>query len=283
MLTKQPKGATEKRKKSSGLLSLFWMFVGAILAVMVGVFAYLSPFFDFAKQSTPTTAIDYQVKPKVNMDTNSTDYEFYDVLPNQQMITIPDASVIEEHNNNQSDGSEMSFKPDVVVEQQRRLEEAAKKQLQEQQDAINQNANNEANQDGGYGISEQTILNPEDNNSAETTNLPHIDGNSMDNDNNQSDIINDGKSSASIQRNQPATTYILQINSFGNADEADRRRAQVLMAGVDAKVVKNVTGNGQEIFQVISVTMSNRNAVALAQQRLQNNGIDSIIVEQRRK
>ena len=123
MLTKQPKGATEKRKKSSGLLSLFWMFVGAILAVMVGVFAYLSPFFDFAKQNT-TTATDYQVQPKVNMDANSTDYEFYDVLPNQQMITIPDASVIEEHNNNQRDGSEMSFKPDVVVEQQRRLEEA---------------------------------------------------------------------------------------------------------------------------------------------------------------
>ncbi|WP_346773221.1 SPOR domain-containing protein [Psychrobacter sp. TB47] len=72
------------------------------------------------------------------------------------------------------------------------------------------------------------------------------------------------------------------MNSFGDADEADRRRAQVLMAGVDARVVKNTTGNGLPIYQVISRPMNNRQAVASAQQRLQNNGIDSIIVEQRR-
>ena len=66
------------------------------------------------------------------------------------------------------------------------------------------------------------------------------------------------------------------------ADEADRRRAQVLMAGVDARVVKNTTGNGLPIYQVISRPMNNRQAVTTAQQRLQNNGIDSSIVEQRR-
>jgi cell division protein FtsN len=54
------------------------------------------------------------------------------------------------------------------------------------------------------------------------------------------------------------------------------------MAGVDARVVKNTTGNGLPIYQVISRPMNNRQAVATAQQRLQNNGIDSIIVEQRR-
>ena len=64
--------------------------------------------------------------------------------------------------------------------------------------------------------------------------------------------------------------------------EADRRRAQVLMAGVDAKVVKNTTGNGLPIYQVISRSMTTRQEVTSAQQRLQNNGIDSIIVEQRR-
>ena len=74
----------------------------------------------------------------------------------------------------------------------------------------------------------------------------------------------------------------MQINSYTNADEADRRRAQVLMAGVDAKVVKNETANGQTIYQVISTKMTSRQSVANAQQRLQNNGIDSLIVEQRR-
>ena len=87
---------------------------------------------------------------------------------------------------------------------------------------------------------------------------------------------------ASIQAAKPAATYILQINSFSDADEADRRRAQVLMAGVDARVVKNTTGNGLPIYQVISRPLNNRQAVTTAQQRLQNNGIDSIIVEQRR-
>ncbi|MGM8889199.1 SPOR domain-containing protein, partial [Psychrobacter sp. 1U2] len=93
---------------------------------------------------------------------------------------------------------------------------------------------------------------------------------------------NANSGTASIQPAKPATTYILQINSFGDADEADRRRAQVLMAGVDARVVKNTTGNGLPIYQVISRPMNTRQAVTTAQQRLQNNGIDSIIVEQRR-
>ncbi|MFP3366797.1 SPOR domain-containing protein, partial [Pseudoalteromonas sp. SIMBA_148] len=53
-----------------------------------------------------------------------------------------------------------------------------------------------------------------------------------------------GAGTASIQAAKPAATYILQINSFSDADEADRRRAQVLMAGVDARVIKNTTGNG---------------------------------------
>lgn len=282
MLTKQPKGATENRKKSSGWLSLLWMFVGAILAVMVGVFAYLSPFFNFGQQQTPATTAEYQVQPKIDPNADQTDYEFYDVLPNQEMITIPDASVIESENDSDGETPDTSFKPDVVVEQQRRLEEAAKRQLQEQQAQSQTNPAIDESQDGGYGISEQTILNPEDNSSSDDTSPTHADGNNTDN-NNQIDTTNNGKSNVNIQRSQPSTTYILQINSFGNADEADRRRAQVLMAGVDARVVKNVTGNGQEIYQVISVATSNRNAVALAQQRLQNNGIDSIIVEQRRK
>lgn len=272
MLTKQPKGATENRKKSSGWLNLFWMFIGAILAVMVGVFAYLSPLFNFAKQNTANTNADYQIQPKVNTK-DDTNYEFYDVLPNQNIITIPETPVIETSNPNLSETSSSTFKPDVVVEQQKRLEEAAKRQLQEQ--AAEQDS--QPNQNDDYGISEEIILNPEDPSYNEPTDE-------------ESDIFasntantNNKKPSINIQHSQPATTYILQINSFGSADEADQRRAQVLMAGVDAKVVKSVTGNGHEIYQVISVATPNRNAIVLQQQRLQKNGIDSIIVEQRRR
>ena len=47
MLAKKPKGATEKRKSSS-VSGLLWMFVGAILTLMIGLFLYLSPLFYFS-------------------------------------------------------------------------------------------------------------------------------------------------------------------------------------------------------------------------------------------
>ena len=47
MLAKKPKGATEKRKSSS-VSGLLWMFVGAVLTLMIGVFIYLSPLFNFS-------------------------------------------------------------------------------------------------------------------------------------------------------------------------------------------------------------------------------------------
>ncbi len=49
-----------------------------------------------------------------------------------------------------------------------------------------------------------------------------------------------------------------RLTALVDADEADRRRAQVLMAGVDARVVKNTTGNGLPLYQVISRPMNKR-------------------------
>ena len=277
MLAKKPKGATEKRKTSS-VSGLLWMFVGAVLTLMIGVFLYLSPLFNFSPAgSGEGTDADRQVQQRVNTDTDNGDYEFYDILPNQEMATIPDEDFGEGSSSSQS-GQITDFEPDVVVNQPENTAPS----------------NNDA---GNFGISESTTIEPSRSNNA----------NNAENSSNDDDIViveedatydgtpaanNTGAaanrantanaSNASIQPAKPAATYILQINSFGDADEADRRRAQVLMAGVDAKVVKNTTSNGLPIYQVISRPMNNRQAVATAQQRLQNNGIDSIIVEQRR-
>lgn len=277
MLAKKPKGATEKRKTSS-VSGLLWMFVGAVLTLMIGVFLYLSPLFNFSPAgSGEGTDADRQVQQRVDTDSDNGDYEFYDILPNQEMATIPDED-FGEGNNSQS-GQITDFEPDVVVNQP-------------------ENTTPSNNDAGNFGISESTTIESSRSNNA----------NNAANSSNDDDIViveedatydgtppaasNTGAaanrantanaSNASIQPAKPAATYILQINSFGDADEADRRRAQVLMAGVDAKVVKNTTGNGLPIYQVISRPMNNRQAVATAQQRLQNNGIDSIIVEQRR-
>ena len=276
MLAKKPKGATEKRKTSS-VSGLLWMFVGAVLTLMIGVFLYLSPLFNFSPAgSGESTDADRQVQQRVNTDTDNGDYEFYDILPNQEMATIPDED-FGEGSSSQS-GQITDFEPDVVVNQPENTAPS----------------NNDA---GNFGISESTTIEPSRsnnaNNAANSSNDDDIviveedatyDGTPAANNTgaaaNRANTAN--ASNASIQPAKPAATYILQINSFGDADEADRRRAQVLMAGVDARVVKNTTGNGLPIYQVISRPMNNRQAVATAQQRLQNNGIDSIIVEQRR-
>lgn len=277
MLAKKPKGATEKRKTSS-VSGLLWMFVGAVLTLMIGVFLYLSPLFNFRPAgSGESTDADRQVQQRVNTDTDNGDYEFYDILPNQEMATIPDEDFGEGSSSSQS-GQITDFEPDVVVNQPENTAPS----------------NNDA---GNFGISESTTIEPSRsnnaNNAANSSNDDDIviveedatyDGTPAANNTgaaaNRANTAN--ASNASIQPAKPAATYILQINSFGDADEADRRRAQVLMAGVDARVVKNTTSNGLPIYQVISRPMNNRQAVATAQQRLQNNGIDSIIVEQRR-
>ena len=279
MLAKKPKGATEKRKTSS-VSGLLWMFVGAVLTLMIGVFLYLSPLFNFSPAgSGEGTDADRQVQQRVNTDTDTDngDYEFYDFLPNQEMATIPDEDFGEGSSSSQS-GQITDFEPDVVVNQPENTAPS----------------NNDA---GNFGISESTTIEPSRsnnaNNAANSSNDDDIviveedatyDGTPAANNTgaaaNRANTAN--ASNASIPPAKPAATYILQINSFGDADEADRRRAQVLMAGVDARVVKNTTSNGLPIYQVISRPMNNRQAVATAQQRLQNNGIDSIIVEQRR-
>ncbi|WP_201592416.1 SPOR domain-containing protein [Psychrobacter pulmonis] len=277
MLAKKPKGATEKRKTSS-VSGLLWMFVGAVLTLMIGVFLYLSPLFNFSPAgSEDGTDPDRQVQQRVDTDTDNGDYEFYDILPNQEMATIPDEDFGEGSSSSQS-GQITDFEPDVVVNQPENTAPS----------------NNDA---GNFGISESTTIEPSRsnnaNNAANSSNDDDIviveedatyDGTPAANNTgaaaNRANTAN--ASNASIQPAKPAATYILQINSFGDADEADRRRAQVLMAGVDARVVKNTTSNGLPIYQVISRPMNNRQAVATAQQRLQNNGIDSIIVEQRR-
>ncbi|MDN5566169.1 MAG: SPOR domain-containing protein [Psychrobacter sp.] len=265
MLAKKPKGATQKRKPSS-VSGLLWMFVGAILTLMIGVFLYLSPLFDFSPAGESENDPDRQVEPRVNTDVDNSDYEFYDILPNQEMATIPDEAI--GNSDSEQIGTIEAFEPDVVITQP---------------ESPTNNSDS-----GNFGVTENTTIEP-------TRGAQSNAGNTTDNDIVivEENATYDGtapsttptrpnNTTATVQKPATAATYILQINSFGNADEADRRRAQVLMAGVDATVIKNTTGSGAPIYQVISRPMNNRQVVNNAQQRLQNNGIDSIIVEQRR-
>ena len=94
-------------------------------------------------------------------------------------------------------------------------------------------------------------------------------------------VSGDASNRVTIEPATLASTYILQINSFDNANDADKRRAEVLMAGIDAQIVKRRLADGQTVYQVISRAMPTSQMAAEAQRRLQNSGIDSLIVEQR--
>lgn len=79
-----------------------------------------------------------------------------------------------------------------------------------------------------------------------------------------------------------AVTYILQIRSYPDAKEADDKRAEVMLAGVDALVVRRVDkATGASFYQVVSMPMTSRAEASQALLKLRNNGIDAMMVEQR--
>lgn len=91
--------------------------------------------------------------------------------------------------------------------------------------------------------------------------------------------------SVGIDPNQSATTpqqptYILQVRSYNDPDQADARRAEIILNGLSADVFKS-TENGQTWYRVISGPYDTQDAALAAQQTLQHSGIDSIVIKRR--
>ncbi|WP_038345832.1 SPOR domain-containing protein [Acinetobacter sp. A47] len=85
---------------------------------------------------------------------------------------------------------------------------------------------------------------------------------------------------ASEQPAAPAhTTYILQVRSYPDPDSADARRAEIILNGLSADVVKSVE-NGQTWYRVFSGPYDSQESALAAQQTLQHSGIDSIVIKQ---
>lgn len=240
------KGATPRTPPNT--LSFFAaMLVGVLLTLGIGLFVYLwSPF----KTNDKAAAEDApMVQPKV--ETASTpQYEFYDLLKQQQVSGVPDEALA-------SQVDPTSTPPDVVVT------------APPTHDGV------------PTSVTDLSTLNqPPSGKSTPVKPLPDDNGN-VDNPLVTGQSDNSGQNRVRIEPAAAAPTYILQINSFDNADDADQRRAEVLMAGVDAQIVKRRLADGQHVHQVISRPMPTSNMAAEAQRRLQNSGIDSLIVEQR--
>lgn len=240
------KGATPKKSPSS--VSFFAaMLVGMLLTMAIGLFIYLwNPFnqgkADLTTEDMPT------VRPVNTQGVASepSDYEFYDLLKEQQVSGVPDQALA-------SQPLPTNPTPDVVVHGKPNQSEGAT--------SANASATAPTDTDVEASVSD-TATATDDSQNVKPTNADNR---------------------VKISDSDTGKAFILQINSFDNADEADRRRAEVLMAGVDAQIVKKRINDGQLVYQVISNTMPNSQMAAAAQRRLQSSGIDSLIVEQRRQ
>jgi cell division protein FtsN len=83
----------------------------------------------------------------------------------------------------------------------------------------------------------------------------------------------------SSEQTAPApATYILQVRSYPDPDSADARRAEIILNGLSADVVKSVE-NGQTWYRVFSGPYDSQDAALAAQQTLQHSGIDSIVIK----
>jgi len=83
-----------------------------------------------------------------------------------------------------------------------------------------------------------------------------------------------------LQASAPAQApnYILQVRSYDDPDQADARRAEIILNGLSADVVQT-TENGKVWYRVVSGPYDSQEAAVIAQQTLQHSGIDSIVVK----
>ncbi len=322
MFSKKSKGATTFDDKNSGISGLLWMLLGAIIVIITGLIAYKSGKFTFL-QNNKKEEIKVVDAPTIQLkkDSKEENYEFYDILPEQEMSTISDDALISEIA--QSDPTPAinldEFKPDVIV--------TTDKDAENQKKAVAEAENKETKSDKAEIATAKTV--EEKTKSTETSTTKQETTSKKEEPKQattkQGKIVkgdkeitityenatydeNDKKtekkatpSKPPAEKKQPISkvekidikpikeapasntkSYILQINSYDEASQADKRRAQVLMAGVDAKVIKKNNGDNV-VYQVVSTAMNKPSDVLKSQRLLQKNGIDSLIIEQRHK
>ena len=82
------------------------------------------------------------------------------------------------------------------------------------------------------------------------------------------------------KRFQTGERYILQAGSFRNNEDADRRRAQILLLGLDAKV-ELVEANGDRWHRVYVGPFLTHNTLSSARAKLINESIDTLVIRQK--
>jgi len=246
---KQPISRKVKERTNTGVMSLLWMFIGAIIAVMIGVFLYLSPLFEGYRK------VDVNPEVKVELLANDSDtkagkdYEFYDILPKRKFQGSESGLGDEPEELEVQPRPAQKSSPDVVV--------SAKKSAEDADITI---VEGDDTYDGDNG-DERVVAQKTRSKTSKTEDAD--------------------KEIDKIQISANKVSYILQIRSYKNAEEADKKRAEVLMAGIEAQVIRTKDPSGVELYRVISTPMNSRAAAIEAERQLSESGIDALIVEQR--
>ncbi|MFN3712435.1 MAG: SPOR domain-containing protein [Alcanivoracaceae bacterium] len=75
--------------------------------------------------------------------------------------------------------------------------------------------------------------------------------------------------------------YLLQAGSFRRNDDADRRRGELILHGLTARVQPVSMGNGDTWYRVMVGPFDNANAAHRAQDRLASAGIETLAIRAR--
>lgn len=227
MFGKAKRGATQRpatKERTQGKLipSWLWMAFGVLLGLCCAVLLYLwQPWQPANRPIDATQPTEAAAKDDKAGQTNK-DYQFYDLLPKQQITPVPDQ-------------------------------------------AVPSNSTKVSNNSNG-----QIIVAPTPQSSKAGGNA------SADQNATHSDPAEISNSSAPA-----APQFILQVNSYKNPDDADARRAQILLVGLPADVRQSTANDGSNWFRVVSGPYSSKVEALNAQHLLQDSGIDSLVVEQR--
>jgi cell division protein FtsN len=213
---KAPRGATqrapvkEKDQQDKLIPTWLWMIFGVLLGLSLAVLLYLWQ--PWQPANRPIDATQPSANSNNTPDDNETnkEYEFYDLLPKQQVTPVPNEAVPSTTTTQPNDHIIISPAPVVTPEQ----------------------------------------------------NTAHADP-------------------AEIANKPAAPQYMLQVNSYKNPDDADARRAEILLVGLPADVRQNTLADGTVWFRIVSGPFSSKAEALNAQHLLQDSGIDSLVVEQR--
>jgi cell division protein FtsN len=78
----------------------------------------------------------------------------------------------------------------------------------------------------------------------------------------------------------PQEQLVLQAGSFRSPQEADRRRAQLLLLGLEARV-ESVVANGDTWYRVHAGRFPSREKVTTARDQLSKEGIETLLLKQK--